>query len=97
MAGIHQIAVVVGQVLETRVRRLDEDLRVVAGRPQHALDAKHLVADGIAVAQRGQDLMDRAQAHGRTAPAGMAASTSSAGGSVRRRRARNPGSGSSAG
>ena len=33
MAGIHQIAVVVREVLEARVRRLDEDLRVVAGRP----------------------------------------------------------------
>ena len=37
------------------------------------------MADGVTVAQRGQHLMDRAHAHGRTAPAGMVASTSSAG------------------
>src|SRR6187401_842135 len=96
-ARIDQIAVVVGQVLEPGVRRLDEGLRVVAGRAQDPLDAEHLVADGVAVAERGKHLVDGADAHGLTAPAGMRSSTSSAAGTVRALRAKKPGSGSIAG
>ena len=43
VARVQQIAIVVGQILETRVGRLDEDLRLVAGVAQHALNAQHLV------------------------------------------------------
>src|SRR5580765_2011985 len=96
-ARVDQIAVVVGQILEPRVRRLHEDLRVVAGRAQHALDAQHLVADGVAVTERGEHLVDRTDAHGLTAPAGTRPSTSSAAGTVRALRAKKPGSGSTAG
>ena len=59
MARAEQIAIVERQILEPRVGGLDEDLRLVAGRAQHALDAEHLVADRVAVAERRQHLMDR--------------------------------------
>ena len=49
-----------GEILEPLVRGLDEDVRLVAGAAQHALDAEHLVADRIAVSERGQHLMDGA-------------------------------------
>ena len=94
VARVHQLAVVAREILEPRVRRLDEDLRLVAGRAQHALDAEHLVADGVAVPERGEHLVDGRARHASTAPAGTPAATSAAGGSVRRRRAKNPGSGS---
>ena len=58
MAGVGQVAVVHGQVFETRVGGLNENLRLVAGVAQHALDAQHLVTDRIAVAERRQHLMD---------------------------------------
>ena len=59
MAGIGQVAIVLGQVLEPRVRRLDEDLRLVSGIAQHALDAQHFVTDGVAVAKGREHLMNR--------------------------------------
>src|SRR5690606_2663701 len=96
MARVEQIAVVVRQILEPRVRGLDEDLGLVAGGAQHALDAQHLVPDGIAVAERGEHLVNGANRHRVTGPEGMRARTSAAGGSVRRLRAKNPGSGSRA-
>ena len=52
------LAVVDGQVLEPRIGGLDEDLGLVAGGAQHALDAEHLVADGVAVAERREHLVD---------------------------------------
>ena len=55
---VDQVAIVAGQVLEPRVGGLDEDVRAVAGGAQHLLDAEHLVADGVAVAERRQHLMD---------------------------------------
>ncbi len=104
------LAVVDGQMLEPRIGGLDEDLRLVAGGAQHALDAEHLVADGVAVAERREDLVDArreaARAHadcerssaesrpGMTAPDGILARTSAAAGRSRRRRANQPGSGS---
>ena len=60
MAEIDQLAIVARQRLEPVVRGLDEDLRLVAGAPQHALDAEHFVADRVAVAERREDLVDRA-------------------------------------
>ena len=58
MAGVGQIAIVLRQMLEPRIGGLDEDLRLVAGAAQHALDAQHFVADRIAVAEGREHLMD---------------------------------------
>ena len=57
--GVDQIPIVVGVRLQPRVGGLDEDLGCVAGLAQHGADAKHLVADGVAIAECGQDLMHR--------------------------------------
>jgi hypothetical protein len=46
------------------------------------------VANRVAIPECRQDLMHRGRAHGTTAPDGSAASTSSAGARVRRRRAK---------
>ena len=54
----HHVAVVGGQVLEAAIGSLDENLGLVAGAVQHALDAEHFVADGVAVAQRREYLVD---------------------------------------
>ncbi len=86
MARSHQIAIVPGQVFETRIRGLHEDVGLVAGRPQGTLDPQHLMADGVAVAERGQHLMDRRLRHDRLGPDGMRLSTFRAAGSSERRR-----------
>ena len=59
MAGVDELAVVARQRLEPAVGGLDEDVRLVAGAAQHALDAEDFVADGVAVAERREHLMDR--------------------------------------
>src|SRR5258707_6805683 len=71
--------------LEAAVGRFDEDLRLVPRRAQHPLDREHLVTDGIAVAERREYLLDADHSF---------ASTSLAGGTSRRRRSNQPGSGS---
>ena len=43
MTRVRQIPVIDGEVLETRIGGLDEDLRLVPGAAQYALDAEHLV------------------------------------------------------
>ena len=58
MADVDQLAIVARQRLEPVIGGLDEDLRLVAGGAQHALDAEHLVADGVAVAERREHLVD---------------------------------------
>ena len=58
MAVIHQLAKVAGQRLEAGVGGFDEDLGVVASRAQDPLNAEHLMADRIAVAERREHLMD---------------------------------------
>ena len=78
MARIGQVAIVPRQVLEPRIRGLDEDLRLVAGIAQHALDAQHFVTDGVAVAKGREHLMD-----GGTRPACAASAAA-------RRRGRRP-------
>ena len=60
MAGVHQLAVVAGHRLEPVIGGFDENLRFVAGRAEHALDAEHFMADGVAVAERRQHLVDPA-------------------------------------
>jgi hypothetical protein len=62
---VDQFAVVAGQMLEPRVGGLDEDVGPVAGRPEHFLDAQDLVADGVAVAERREHLMDGRSGRGR--------------------------------
>ena len=69
--AVRQLAVIDREIFEARVGGLDEDLRLVAGGAQHALDAEHLVADGVAVAERGEDLMNRRR-HGLGCAAGAA-------------------------
>ena len=59
MAGVGQVAIVQRQVFEPRIRGLDEDLRLVSGTAQHALDAQHFVTDGVAVAKGREHLMNR--------------------------------------
>ena len=58
MADVDELAVVARQRLEPVVGGFDEDLRLVAGRAQHALDAEHLVADRVAVAERREHLVN---------------------------------------
>ena len=104
MARVDELAVVARQRLEAMVGRLDEDVRLVSRRAQHPLDAEHLVADGVAVAERGEHLVDARHARlplsrapsprPSAGPVGSAASTSTAGGHPSRRRSRQPGSGS---
>ena len=95
MAGVDQLAVVARQRLEAVVGGLDEDLRLVSGRAQHALDAEHLVADGVAVAERREHLVDRGSraSPGRSPSAAWRARPRPAGRSWRRR-SNQPGSGS---
>ena len=57
-AEIDQLPIIAGLRLEPVVGGLDEDLGFIPGIVQHALDAQHLVADGIAIAERCQHLMD---------------------------------------
>src|SRR5215213_1769683 len=94
MARVHQLPVIAREVFEARIRRFNEDVRLVTRRAQHVLDAEHLLPDGVTVPERGEHLVDGRARHASTAPAGTPAATSAAGGSVRRRRAKNPGSGS---
>ncbi len=68
MARVGQLAIVDRQIFEAEIRRLDEDLGLVTRGAQHPLDAKHLVADGVAVAERGKDLVYRW--HGYRSPPG---------------------------
>ena len=51
------------QGLEARIGGLHEDLGLVACGPQYALDAEHLVADRVAIPQRGEHLVDSNHAH----------------------------------
>ena len=83
------------QIFQPRVRCFHDDLGLVAGGAKRAADAEHLVADGVAVAERGEDLMD-ARLHGyrSTGPFGAAFTASAAGGRLLARRANQPGSGS---
>ena len=102
-AAVDQVAEVAREILEARVGRLDEDVGLVARGAEHALDAQHLVADGVAVAQGGQHLVDsratgagahRRRSARRAGPAGSSRTTSCPARQTARRRANHPGSGS---
>ena len=58
VAVVDEVPVVDRHRLEPWVGGLDEDLRFITGRAKDPLNAEYLVADGIAVAQRGKHLMD---------------------------------------
>ena len=101
------LAIVQREILEAAIGGLDEDGRLVSGRFQRALDPEHLVADGVAVAERRQHLVDArragsGRAHCRLAaarlatagPDGTSARMPAAGRSVFLRLANQPGSGS---
>ena len=80
---VDHVAVVDRQILEPRVGGLDDDLGLEAGGAQRALDAEHLVADGVAVAERREDLVDaRRVITASPGPPAAASTTSRAGGSV---------------
>ncbi len=51
------VAVVERQILESRIGGLDVDLATRSRPAEHALDAEHLVADGVAVPERREHLM----------------------------------------
>src|SRR5262245_66176607 len=99
---VNDLAIVDGQILEARICGLDDDLRLESGASQRTVDAEDLVADGVAIAQRGQDLMNTRSAsggaaHESTGPLLIAETTFLPGRSVLRRCANQPGNGSSAG
>ena len=97
MAEVDQLAIVARLRLEAVIGGLDEDLRLVAGAAQHALDAEHFVADGVAVAERGEHLVDPDHPRLPAGPFGSFARTSCAAGRSWRRRSNQPGSGSALG
>ena len=97
MAEVHQLAVVARLRLEPVIGRLDEDLRLVSGAAQHALNPQHFVADGVAVPQRREHLVDPDHPRLPAGPFGSFARTSWAAGRSCRRRSNQPGSGSAAG
>jgi hypothetical protein len=80
MAEVDELAIVARQRLEPVVGGLDEDFRFVPRGAQHALDAEHFVADGVAVAECRQHLVDRHQPRLPAGPFGSFARTSSAAG-----------------
>ena len=79
-----------GQVGHPRLDLLGKDVRLEARRSQVLLDGLRLVADGVAVAQGGQQLVDApgAAAHGGATGAGTDASRRPASGATRESRSR---------
>lgn len=89
VADVDEVTIVARHRLEPAVCRLNEDLRLVPGSLEDPLYPQDLVSDGIAVAQRGENLMDvghdawlRARARGtsKALTRGSASTTSLAGG-----------------
>ncbi len=94
VALLDQVAIVTGLILQARIGGLNEDVRFEAGRAQHALNAEHFVADGVAIPERGQHLVNFLLLQFSTGPDGRSARTSFAGRRSLRRLANQPGSGS---
>jgi hypothetical protein len=63
MAEVDELAKVARQRFEPRISGLHENLGVVAGGSQYPLDAEHLVADRVAIPQRGEHLVNSNHAH----------------------------------
>src|SRR5690606_10259981 len=53
-----RIAIVDRLVLESSIRGFDDDFGLVTGGAQDTADAEHFMADGVAVAERREHLMD---------------------------------------
>src|SRR4029453_19363922 len=94
VALLDQVAIVAGLIFEARICGLNEDVRFETGRTQHALNAQHFVADGIAIAEGGQHLVNLLLLQISTGPNGRSARTSFADRRSLRRLANQPGSGS---
>ena len=90
---VDHLAIIDGQIFKARIGGFHDDLGLVARGAQDTIDPEYLVSDGIAVPERREDLVD-ARHYFTTGPAGTRLTISFAGGSVRRRRANHPGSGS---
>src|SRR5687767_3339561 len=89
-----EVPIVAGSVFESRIGRLNENVGLEARATEHALDAEHFVADGIAVAEGCENLMDFRLCQCSTGPNGSSDRTSLAARSSFRRFANQPGSGS---
>ena len=94
VALLDQVAVVAGLIFEAGIGGLNENVGLESRAAKHALDAEDFVADGVAVAEGGEHLMDFLFAQFSTGPNGSSARTSLAGRRVLRRFANQPGSGS---
>src|SRR5207249_3828577 len=105
MGCVDELAIIARQRFEAVIRGLDEDVRLVSRRSEHALDAEDFVADRVAVSQRRKNLVNanHARLRARDAsvvsdaaadPRGSRASTSLAAATFCRRRSDQPGSGS---
>ncbi len=53
----HHVPVINGEIFEPRVCRFDDDLGLEAGGEKGPANAQHLVADGVAVSKRRQNLV----------------------------------------
>src|SRR5918996_770422 len=62
MARVLQLWILRRSIPEPSIGGFDENLRLVSSRSQDALDAEHLIADRVAVAQRRQHLVNRGRA-----------------------------------
>ena len=91
VAFLDQVVVVARAIFEPRVGGLHEDVGLEAGAAERPLDAEHFVADGIAIAERCENLVNFRLDQFNTGPDGSAARTSAAGRNVFRRRANQPG------
>ena len=64
VAVVDEVSIVLREILELLISRLDVDARVVSGVPQDFLDAERLMADGISIAQRREHLVHLASPTG---------------------------------
>src|SRR5690349_14535996 len=65
---IHKLPVIPSQGLQAGIGRLDEDVRLVACASKYTLYPQHFVADGIAIAERGENLVNSGPWTHRAAP-----------------------------
>ena len=82
VALLDEVAIVARLIFEAGIGRLNENVGLEARAAEHALDAEHFVADGIAVAEGCEHLVDFRLCQFSTGPNGSSASTSLAGRSI---------------
>src|SRR5207248_1262756 len=92
MAEVHELTIIARERLQAMIGCFDEDLGLVSGGPEDALNAEDLMTDRVAVAERGEDLVNASHGHFQTGPFGSLPTTPSAGGRSCRRRSNHPGS-----